>query len=211
MPGRFLHLWVCMEGLVVNLINIYAKTSGPERLRFYQQASACLGSLDPQECLVLGGDFNTTHKEYGLLGAKQCPAAADVLQEIVDHHSLVDVWRDHHPDDVSRFTFVRVETIGLATPVWATSTCHASTFHGPTPPASWWDVGKVCARLSCRYYTQGASRQRDAVIEQLEREVLELERRLAASPKDPSLCGVYQEKREELQALEDHQAWGAFV
>ncbi|CAM4599578.1 unnamed protein product [Lepidochelys olivacea] len=108
-PGRLLHLRVRLEGLVVNLVNIYAPTSGPERLRFFQRASAFLGTLDPHECLVLGGDFNTTLEERDRSGTEQCPAAADVLREIVDHHSLVDVWRDHHPDDTSTFTFVRVE------------------------------------------------------------------------------------------------------
>ncbi|CAM2106668.1 unnamed protein product [Caretta caretta] len=62
-PGRLLHLQVHMEGLVVNLINVYPPTSGPEQLQFYQQASAFLGTLDSHECLVLGGDFNTTLKE----------------------------------------------------------------------------------------------------------------------------------------------------
>ncbi|CAM2111858.1 unnamed protein product [Caretta caretta] len=53
-------LRVCIEGLVVN---VYAPTSSPERLQFYQQASAFLGTLDSHECLVLGGDFNTTLEE----------------------------------------------------------------------------------------------------------------------------------------------------
>ncbi|CAM2113673.1 unnamed protein product [Caretta caretta] len=75
----------------------------------------------------------------------------------------------------------------------------------------WWDVGKVRAQLFCRDYTRGASQRRDAAIEQLEQEVLELERRLATSPEDPSLCGACRERQEELQALEDHRAWGAFV
>ncbi|CAM5153391.1 unnamed protein product [Eretmochelys imbricata] len=48
-------------------------------------------------------------------------------------------------------------------------------------------------------------------MEQLEREALELERHLAASPEDPSLCGACWEKREELWALKDNWAWGAFV
>ncbi|CAM2117187.1 unnamed protein product [Caretta caretta] len=69
-PGRVLQLWVCMEGLVVNLVNVYAPTSGPERLRFYQQASAFLGTLDPHECLVLGGDFNTTLEERDRSGTE---------------------------------------------------------------------------------------------------------------------------------------------
>ncbi|CAM2105466.1 unnamed protein product [Caretta caretta] len=75
----------------------------------------------------------------------------------------------------------------------------------------WWDLGKVRAKLFCRDYTRGTSRRRNAAIEQLEREVLEMERCLAASPEDPFLCGVCREKREELRALEDHWAQGAFV
>ncbi|CAM2113908.1 unnamed protein product [Caretta caretta] len=49
------------------------------------------------------------------------------------------------------------------------------------------------------------------MTEQLEWEILELERRLAASPEDPLLCGACQKKREELQALEDHRARSTFV
>ncbi|CAM2118680.1 unnamed protein product [Caretta caretta] len=272
-PGRLLHLRVRLEGLVVNLVNVYAPTSGPERLRFFQQASAFLGTLDPHECLVLSGDFNTTLEERDRSGTKQCPAAADVLREIVDHHSLVDVWRDHHLDDVLTFTFVRVEAhrsrhsrldrIYLSH--YHLSQAHSSSIQlapfsdhhlatvmvslcaaGPGPaylhfnnslledvgfvasfrefwlawrgqrcalPSArgWWDLGKVHTQLFCRDYTRGASRRRDAAIGQLEREVLELERCLAASPEDPSLCGACREKREELRALKDHQARGAFV
>ncbi|CAM2118704.1 unnamed protein product [Caretta caretta] len=81
-PGHLLHLW---------------------------QASAFLGTLDPYECLVLGGDFNNALEEWNRSGTEQCLAAAHVLWEIVEHHSLVDFWRNHHPDDISTFTFVRVE------------------------------------------------------------------------------------------------------
>ncbi|CAM2115980.1 unnamed protein product [Caretta caretta] len=109
MLGRLLHLRVRIEGLVVNLVKVYALTLGPQWLQFYQQASAFLGTLDSHECLVLGGDFNTTLKKRDLSETEQSPAAADTLQEIVEHHSLVDIWRDHHPDDTSTFTFVRVE------------------------------------------------------------------------------------------------------
>ncbi|CAM2105219.1 unnamed protein product [Caretta caretta] len=62
-PGRLLHLRALMDGLMVNLINVYVLTSGPEQLHFYQQASAFLDTLDPHECLVLGGDFKTTLEE----------------------------------------------------------------------------------------------------------------------------------------------------
>ncbi|CAM4562016.1 unnamed protein product [Caretta caretta] len=35
-PGHLLHLRVRMEGLVVNLVNIYAPTTSPKRPQFYQ-------------------------------------------------------------------------------------------------------------------------------------------------------------------------------
>ncbi|CAM2115704.1 unnamed protein product [Caretta caretta] len=108
-PGHLLHLRVRMEGLVVNLVNIYAPQMSSRRPQFYQQVSNFLGTLDSHECLVLGGDFNTTLEERDRSGAEPSPAAANILQGIVDHHSRVDVWRDHHPDDTSMFTFVRVE------------------------------------------------------------------------------------------------------
>ncbi|CAM2100770.1 unnamed protein product [Caretta caretta] len=143
-PGHPLHLWVHMEGLVVNLVNIYAPTLGQDRLHFYQQASAFLSTLDPHECLVLGGDFNATLEKQDRSGTEQCLAAADVLREIVEHHSLVDVWCDHHSDDVSTFTFVQVEADLSRHPSWTASTCHASIFHRPTPPAS----GQPCFRIT---------------------------------------------------------------
>ncbi|CAM4615455.1 unnamed protein product [Lepidochelys kempii] len=34
-PDHLLHLWVCMEGLVVNLINVYAPTSGPVQVHLF--------------------------------------------------------------------------------------------------------------------------------------------------------------------------------
>ncbi|CAM2106516.1 unnamed protein product [Caretta caretta] len=58
-PGHLLHLRVHIEGLVVNLVNVYALTSGLERLQFYQQVFAFLGTLDLNECLVLGWDLRT--------------------------------------------------------------------------------------------------------------------------------------------------------
>ncbi|CAM2104320.1 unnamed protein product [Caretta caretta] len=108
-PGHLLHLRVHMEGLVVNLVKIYAPQTSPKRPQFYQRVSDFLGTLDSHECLVLGGDFNTTLEEQDRSGAEPSPAAAKILRGIVEHYSLVDVGRDHHPDDTSTFTFVQVE------------------------------------------------------------------------------------------------------
>ncbi|CAM2114554.1 unnamed protein product [Caretta caretta] len=273
LPGHLLHLQVHMEGLVVNLVNIYAPTTSPKRPQFYQRVSDFLGTLDSHECLVLGGDFNTTLEEQDRSGPELSLAAANILRGIVEHHSLVDVWRDHHPDDTSIFTFVQVEAhwshhsrldhIYLS--LVHLSRAHSSniqpapfsdhhlatitaSLHAERPGSAywhfnnslledegfvtsfrefwlawqeqrrafplawrWWDLGKVCTKLFCRDYTWGTSRWRNAATEQLEWEVLEMERHLAASPEEPFLCGVCQEKREELRALEDHRTRGAFV
>ncbi|CAM4612958.1 unnamed protein product [Lepidochelys olivacea] len=99
MPGHLLHLRVNMEGLMVN----------PKWPQFYQRVSHFLSTLDSHECLVLGGDFNTTLEEEDHSGAELSLTAANTLREIVEHHSLVDVSRDHHPDDTSTFTFVRAD------------------------------------------------------------------------------------------------------
>ncbi|CAM5113120.1 unnamed protein product [Eretmochelys imbricata] len=272
-PGHLLHLRVRMEGLVVNLVNIYAPQMSSRRPQFYQQVSDFLGTLDSHECLVLGGDFNTTLEEQDRSGAELSPATVNILRGIVEHHSLVDVWHDHHPDDTSTFTFVQVEahrshhswldhiylsrfhlSQAHSSNIWPApfSDHHLATItaslraerpgpaywhfnnslledegfvtsfrefwlawreqrHAFPSARQWWDLGKVHAKLFCLDYTRGTSRRRNAAIEQLEREVLEMERRLAASPEDPFLCGACREKREELRALEDHRARGAFV
>ncbi|CAM2106070.1 unnamed protein product [Caretta caretta] len=230
-----------MEGLVVNLVNVYAPTLGPAWLRFFQQASTFLSTLDPCECLVLGRDFNTTLEERDHSGTEQCPAVADVLREIVDHHSLVDIWHDHHPDDVSTFTFVRVEAhwsrnsqldriyLSRFHLSWAHSSSirpapfsdhHLATVMvslcAERPGPGYWrfnnslleDVGFVASFQEFWLAWRG---QRRAFPSAWQWWVSELERHLAASPEDPSLCGVCREKQEELRALKDHQAQGAFV
>ncbi|CAM2113425.1 unnamed protein product [Caretta caretta] len=247
-PGCLLHVRIHMEGLVVNLVNVYAPTSGLEWLRFYQQASAFLGTLDPHECLVLGGNFNTTLEEWDRLGTEQCPAATDVLREIVEayrsRHSWLDciylsrfhlswvhsssirtaLFLDHHLATVTaslcaerpgpaywHFSNSLLEDVGSTASFLDLWVAWRGQRHAFPSARRWWDLGKVPARLFCRDYTQGTSRRRDAVIEQLEQEVLELERRLAASPKDPPFCRACREKQEELRALEDYRAQGAFV
>ncbi|CAM2097000.1 unnamed protein product [Caretta caretta] len=273
MPGHLLHLRVRMEGLVVNFVNIYAPTTSPKWPQLYQRVSDFLSTLDSHECLVLGGDFSTTLEEWDRSGAELSPAAVNILREIVEHHSLVDVWHDQHPDDASTVTFVRVEAhrshharldrIYLSR--FHLSQAHSSNIrpapfsnhHLATITASlcaerpglaywhlnnslledegfvtsfqefwlawreqrhafpstrrWWDLGKLRAKLFCRDYTRGTSRRRNAAIEQLEREVIEMERCLAASPEDPFLCRACWDTWEELRALKDHRARGAFV
>ncbi|CAM2100097.1 unnamed protein product [Caretta caretta] len=205
-----------------------AERSGPEPVGalYYLDgaASAFLSTLDPHESLVLGRDFNTTLEDRDRSCVETSQAAMGVLREIVDYHSLVDVWHDHCRDDDVTFTYVWVEEDCSERPGPAYWHINNSLLEDVGFMASfrefwlawwgqrrafasgrrWWDVGKVRARLFCCDYTQGATWRRDAVRGQLEGDVLELERRLASSPEDPPLCATYREKRQELWALEDH-------
>ncbi|CAM2106392.1 unnamed protein product [Caretta caretta] len=138
MPRRLLYVWACVEGLILNLVNVCTLNAGPEKVCFYRQVSAFLGTLDPHECLVLVGDFNTTLEDQDHSGVETSQAAAGILREIVDHHSLVDVWHDHHPDNDVTFTYVRVEKDRLRHSWLDHIYFHVSIWHEPTPLASSW-------------------------------------------------------------------------
>ncbi|CAM2097302.1 unnamed protein product [Caretta caretta] len=71
--------------------------------------STFLSTLDPHECLVLSGDFNTVLDMRDCIGKEKCQATTNVIKEIVDHHSLVEVCHDYHPDNSITFTYVQVE------------------------------------------------------------------------------------------------------
>ncbi|CAM2103332.1 unnamed protein product [Caretta caretta] len=253
-----------MEGLVINFVNAYAQTSGLEWLRFFQQMSAFLSSLDPCECLVLGRDFNTTLEEQDCRGCPQgdcrpslpggrlarpppgrllnvhlCPGGGPLschsrLDRIYLSHFHLS-WAhsssirpapflNHHLATMTaslcaerpgpaywHFNNSLLEDVGFVASFWEFWLAWREQKHAFSLARWWWNVGKVHAQLFCHDYAWGASRRRDAAIGHLELEVLELERRLATSPKDPSLCRACREKRKELWALEDHQARGAFV
>ncbi|XP_039353046.1 olfactory receptor 51E2-like [Mauremys reevesii] len=57
-------------------------------------AAAVLGTLYPNMCLGLGGDFNTISEDQNHSGIESSQAAAGILREIVSHHSLVDDLHD---------------------------------------------------------------------------------------------------------------------
>ncbi|CAM5087095.1 unnamed protein product [Natator depressus] len=116
-------------------VYVYAPISGPERVRFFQQASAFFGSLDPRECLVLGGDFNCTLEERDRTGIELSLAATDVFREIVAHHSLVDVGATTTWTMSLRLLLSGWRNNDRATPSWIAFIFLAVIFHRPTPPA----------------------------------------------------------------------------
>ncbi|CAM2099418.1 unnamed protein product [Caretta caretta] len=66
--------WQLELGDEVYFCHLSARSAGVATLfspeRFYRQASAFLGTLDPHECLVLGGDFNATLEDRDCSGVE---------------------------------------------------------------------------------------------------------------------------------------------
>ncbi|CAM2100521.1 unnamed protein product [Caretta caretta] len=217
MQGHLLHLRVRIEGLVVNLVNVYTPTSGLERLQFYQQASAFLSTLDSHECLVEAHWSSHSRLDCIYLSRfhlSRAHSSSISLAPFSDHHLATvtaSLCAERPGPAYWHFNNSLLEDEGFVTSFqefWLSWRGQRRAF---SSARRWWDLGKVRARLFCHDYTRGTSRRRNAAIEQLERKVLELERRLVASPEDPLLCGACREKQEELRALEDHRARGAFV
>nr|P14381.1 RecName: Full=Transposon TX1 uncharacterized 149 kDa protein; AltName: Full=ORF 2 [Xenopus laevis]AAA49976.1 ORF2 [Xenopus laevis] len=270
-PGRLLHLRVRESGRTYNLMNVYAPTTGPERARFFESLSAYMETIDSDEALIIGGDFNYTLDARDRNVPKKRDSSESVLRELIAHFSLVDVWREQNPETVA-FTYVRVrdghvsqsriDRIYISSHLMSraqSSTIRLAPFSdhncvslrmsiAPSLPKAaywhfnnslledegfaksvrdtwrgwrafqdefatlnqWWDVGKVHLKLLCQEYTKSVSGQRNAEIEALNGEVLDLEQRLSGS-EDQALQCEYLERKEALRNMEQRQARGAFV
>ncbi|CAM5101525.1 unnamed protein product [Eretmochelys imbricata] len=79
-----------------------------------------------------------------------------------------------------------LEDEGFVTSFWEFRLAWRGQRHAFPSARRWWDLGKVRTRLFCHDHTRGTSRRRNAAIDHLKREVLELERCLATSPKTHS-------------------------
>lgn len=97
-PGRLLHLAVRLDGVAMHFINVYAPRRGVMQTRLFRQLSTLLSSIDPGDCVILGGDFNCTLEVEDRSGLQRDPASAKTLKELVGSFDLVDSWRNLHPD-----------------------------------------------------------------------------------------------------------------
>ncbi|MBN3292510.1 YTX2 protein, partial [Polypterus senegalus] len=93
--GRLLKVTVKLQGSVVTFINVYAPNEGEERLHFFNKLGDLLSKCDPEEVVVLGGDFNCTldtriDRNNGL---EPHPRSARALGKIIKDIGLEDVWR----------------------------------------------------------------------------------------------------------------------
>lgn len=95
--GRLLLVKAFFEGHTMYFLNVYAPTSGTERVTFFSKVSEVLNELDVELPLFMGGDFNCTvddkldrnHMEPHM------PSQNAVVQ-MINANDLCDTWRIMH-------------------------------------------------------------------------------------------------------------------
>ncbi|XP_032895577.1 zinc finger protein 830 [Amblyraja radiata] len=97
-PGRLLHLAMRLDGVPLHFVNVYAPKLAVLQTRLFREVSTLLSSIDPGDCVILGGDFNCTLEEGDRSGLQRGQESVKKLKELVGSFDLVDTWRNLHPD-----------------------------------------------------------------------------------------------------------------
>lgn len=99
-PGRLLVVQAVFEKYKVVLINVYAPTTGAERLAFLRETNDVLNNCSSESYLFLGGNFNCTENatvDRNHLEPRS--ASSRLLKQVTETHELVDVWRNLNSKD----------------------------------------------------------------------------------------------------------------
>lgn len=104
-PCRLLFIRVQFENFKAVFVNVYAPTSGSERVLFLKDVNVKLQNCSSDEFLFWGGDFNCT-ENYRVDRNHLEPHAPSslALKELIKTHCLCDVWRDLN-NDVRQYTW----------------------------------------------------------------------------------------------------------
>lgn len=95
--GRLMVVRATYELFTIVFINVYAPNTGPDRVQFLNELSVVLSQCGPEEFLFLGGDFNCTENDQVDRNHIEPHAASKrAIKQLVEVHSLTDVWREMH-------------------------------------------------------------------------------------------------------------------
>lgn len=116
--GRLISLLITINGIRINLVNVYTPTYPTERKTFFQSLDPF---LFPNSRLILAGDLNCYDSAMDKMGG---PAAIDSrLSELKSVHALRDAWRLKHPRD-RHFTWFKPDmSIGSRLDYFLISRC----------------------------------------------------------------------------------------
>ena len=106
--GRCMYVNLEINNLTIHIFNVHAPNIGEERITFLNQLHTQLSAIDKNELIIVGGDFNSTlNPQLDRKSQKETHVpSSNILQNLVTKHNLVDIWREHHPDQ-TQFTWFK--------------------------------------------------------------------------------------------------------
>ncbi len=106
--GRLLVLKVEIKNRVFDLINVYAPTTGRERIAFFLKFKDVISSLVSDDFLIIGGDWNCTLDfTCDRNGEEPHFMSAVSLKEIIIQYGLVDIWREKNKE-IKQYTWIKM-------------------------------------------------------------------------------------------------------
>jgi exonuclease III len=99
LPGRILHVTVCIQEQNYHLINVYAPICPKEKVIFLRSLKHHLNDLESSTPIFLGGDFNCTiNPKLDRTGDNEPhPQTSAEFKHIVKRFKLNDTFRNIHP------------------------------------------------------------------------------------------------------------------
>lgn len=107
-PGRVISVKANIKNTTFIFVNIYAHCTAGQRASFIQNLNVLLRQFDSNSMINVGGDWNCT-LDYvkDRNGEESHLQSAALLRDLVNEHSLLDVWRELHPDS-RQYSWVKV-------------------------------------------------------------------------------------------------------
>jgi exonuclease III len=98
LPGRILHVTVCIQEQNYHLINVYAPICPKEKVIFLRSLKHHLNDLESSTPIFLGGDFNCTiNPKLDRTGDNEPhPQTSAEFKHIVKRFKLIDTYRNIH-------------------------------------------------------------------------------------------------------------------
>ncbi len=105
--GRLISLQLVHQNFRCTIFNVYAPSESRDRKAFFTSMINHLKSVDLDQCVCIGGDFNCTFDpSKDRNSAEPHPESHADLSRFFKTAGLLDVWRLHHPN-VAQYTWCR--------------------------------------------------------------------------------------------------------
>ena len=103
--GRLLKVRAQFENIFFVFLCVYAPTKATDRMVFLTTLNTVLSSCDPEDILLLGGDFNCTEQMIDRNHIEPHMPSRRRLIEVMKSNDLVDMWRLFHKEQ-RQYTWV---------------------------------------------------------------------------------------------------------